>query len=71
MLELFGGVGLGVLRSALAAGYTVRCYTYVDRDPVSRHIAYAVLHSLQQQYPTQLKDSAIAAFDKRLPQNVN
>ena len=35
VLELFGGIGLGVLRTALAAGYTVRCYTYVDRDATS------------------------------------
>ena len=71
VLELFGGVGLGVLRSALSAGYTVRCYIYVDRDAVSRRIAHSVLRSLQQQYPMQLKDSAIAAFDKRLPQNIS
>ena len=71
VLELFGGIGLGVLRSTLAAGYVVRCYTYVDKDPVSRRIARAVLQSLQQQYPTQLSDAAIQAFDKRLPQNVS
>ena len=71
VLELFGGVGLGVLRSALAARYIVRCYTYVDRDAVSRRIARSVLHYLQQQYPTQLKDAAITAFDKRLPQNID
>ena len=51
VLDLFGGVGLGVLRSALAVGYTVRCYTYVDRDRVSRRIAHSVLRSLQQKYP--------------------
>ena len=32
VMELFAGVGLGVLRSALAAGYSNRCYTYVDKD---------------------------------------
>ena len=71
VLELFGGVGLGVLRTALAAGYTVRCYTYVDRDVTSRRIAAAVLHKLQLQYPQQLPDAAIKAFDKRLPQTVS
>ena len=71
VLELFGGVGLGVLRATLSAGYVVRCYTYVDKDLVSRRIACAVLQSLQQQYPTQLSDAAIQAFDKRLPQNVS
>ena len=53
--ELFGGVGLGVLCSALATGYTVRCYTYMDRDTISRRIARAALHALQQQYPDQLR----------------
>ena len=43
----------------------------MDRDPVSRRIAHAVFHSLQQQYPTELKDSAITAFDWRLPHKVN
>ena len=71
VLELFSGVGFGVLRSALAARYTIRCYTYVDRDVVSRRIAHSVLRSLQQQYPMQLKDLAIAAFDKKLPQNIS
>ena len=71
VLELFGGIGLGVLRTTLAAGYTVRCYTYVDRDHISRKIATAVLQALQHQYPTLLPDSAIRGFDKRLPQNIS
>ena len=50
MLELFGGVGMGVLRTTLAAGYSVRCYTYVDKDPISKKIERATLQSLQQQY---------------------
>ena len=71
VLELVGGIGLGVLRTALAAGYTVRCYTYVDRDPISRKIATTVLQALQLQYPTLLPDAAIRGFDKRLPQNIS
>ena len=67
VMELFGGVGLGVLRSALAAGYTVKCYTYVDKDLISRRIARSVLNALQLQYPKQLPDAAIRSFDKRLP----
>ena len=43
VMELFGGVGLGVLRTTLAAGYKVRCYTYSDKDPISRKIARATL----------------------------
>ena len=38
VLKLFAGVGLGVLRTALAAGYNIRRYTYVDKDPVSRAV---------------------------------
>ena len=71
VVELFGGIGLGFLRTALAAGYTIRCYTYVDRDNISRRIARSVLHSLQQQYPLQLPASFTRAFDKRLPQSIS
>ena len=70
-MELFAGVGLGVLRSALAAGYNIRCYTYVDKDPTSRNIARSVLAALQLQYPAQLPDAAIKSFDKRLPQDIS
>ena len=71
VLELFGGVGLGVLRATLAAGYSVRCYTYVNKDPISRKIARATLQSLQRQYSELLPNAAINAFDKTLPQNVS
>ena len=71
VLELFGGAGLGVLRATLAAGYNVKCYTYVDKDPIIRNIARATFQSLQQQYPELLLDAAINALDKRLPQNVS
>ena len=70
-MELFAGVGLGVLRAALAAGYSIRCYTYVDKDPVSRQMARSVLAALQLQYPKQLSDAAIKSFDKRLPQDIS
>ena len=46
VMEFFGGIGLGVLRSALAANYSVRCYTYVDKDPISRRIARSTLKAL-------------------------
>ena len=71
VMELFAGVGLGVLRSALAAGYSIRCYTYVDKDPISRNIARSVLTTLQRQYPAQLPDASIKSFDKRLPQDIS
>ena len=64
ILELFGGIGLGVLRSALA-------YTYVDKDDVSKRVATAVLRKLQHQFPDQLPDAAIQGLEDRLPQNVD
>ena len=69
-MELFGGIGLGVLRSALAANYSIRCYTYVDKDPTNRRIALTTLKALQRQYPNQLPHAAIRSFDKRLPQDI-
>ena len=69
--EFFGGIGLGVLRSALAANYSIRCYTYVDKDPISRCIARSTLKALQLEYPHQLPDSAIRSFDKRLPHDIS
>ena len=70
MLELFAGIGLGVLRAALAGGYTIRKYTYVDKDTISRHIALAVLHRLHEQHPSQLPLSAFSRSDGGFPQNV-
>ena len=71
IVDFFEGIGLGFLRTALAVGYTIRCYTYVDRDTISRRIARSVLDSLQRQYPRQLPDSAIRVFHKRLPQSIS
>ena len=71
VLELFGGIGLGVLRSALASGHQIQCYTYVDKDDVSRRIAAAVLRKLQNQFPDQLLDAALLGFEERLPQNID
>ena len=69
--KLFGGIGLGVLRSALAASHKIRCYTYVDKDDVSKRVAARVLHKLQNQFPNELPDAAIQGFEDRLPQNVD
>ena len=60
--ELFGGIGLGVLRFSLAASHMIRCYTYVDKDAVSRRVAAAILRKLQNQFPDQLPDAAIREF---------
>ena len=54
VLELFVGMGLGVLRIALVVGYTICRYTYVNKNPVSRHIALALLTRLHEHYPQQL-----------------
>ena len=51
VMELFARVRLGVLRTVLAVGYSIKCYTYVDKDPISRRIARTVLKTLQLQYP--------------------
>ena len=67
----FGGIGLGVPRAALTGGYKVHTYTYVERDPISRSIARAVLNGLQQLYPLQLPATATKAFDRRLPQDIS
>ena len=50
VVELFGGIGLGVLRAAVAANYSIKCYTYVDKDIVSRRIAKTTLSALMLQY---------------------
>ena len=71
VLELFGGIGLGVLRSALAVGHQIRCYTYVDKDDISRLVVAAVLQKLQLQFPDQLPDAALQGFEDRLPQNID
>ena len=70
VMELFGGIGLGALRAALAGGFKIRCYTYVDKDSITRRIAKQVLHQLRVEYPTLLPTSAIHKFDKRLPQAI-
>ena len=46
VVELFGGIGLGVLRAALAANYSIKCYTYVDKDIISRRLAKTTLSAL-------------------------
>ena len=51
VLELFAGIRRGVLRAVVAAGFIIRCYTYVDKDRVSRRIARFVLLGLQRQFP--------------------
>ena len=62
VLELFGGVGPGVLRVALSAQYVLRCYIYVKHDPISRRIVKEVLQRLQRRYPDQLMLSATLAL---------
>ena len=71
VIEFFGDIGLGVLRSALAANYSIRCYTYVDKGPISRCIARSTIKALQLEYPHQLPDSPFRSFDKRLPQEIS
>ena len=60
-----------MLRCALGARHKIRCYTYVDKDAVSRRIVAAVLQKVQNRFPDQLSDAAIRGFEDRLPQNVD
>ena len=71
VVELFGGIGLGVLRAALAANFKIRCYTYVDKDITSRRIAQTTLSALWLQYFEQLPAFAVHSFDKKLPQDIS
>ena len=54
----------------MAGEFHIRCYTYVDKDPISRRIAKQVFLQLQSEYSKLLSSTAIAAFDKRLPQTI-
>ena len=69
-LKLFVGIELGVLRAALATDFITRCYTSVDKDPISRRVASFVLWGLQRQFPLQLPSSTIMGFDTHLPHNI-
>ena len=71
VLDMFSGITCGGLRTVLEAGYKVKCYTSVEIDDTSRAIARCVLGKLQAEYPGQLPDSAIRAYNKRLPQDVS
>ena len=64
--EKIRGIGLGVLRAVLAAGYTIRCYTYIDYDGINRRIAWEVVLQLHPQFLEHLLYAAIRSFDKRL-----
>lgn len=64
-------MGLGIMRVSLATGYVIRCYTYVDRDATIRRFVWEVLQQIMPQHPSQLPDSAMCSFDKRIPQAVS
>ena len=70
VLDLFGGITCGGLRTILEAGYHVKCYTSVEVDETSRAIARCMLDRLQTQYPGQLPSSAIRGYSKRVPQDI-
>ena len=52
VVDLFAVIGLGMLRAALAADYSIKCYTYVDKDIVNRRIAKSIISALMLQYCT-------------------
>ena len=70
VLDMFSGITCGDLRTVLAAGYLVQCYTSIEVDDISRAIARKTLSDLQSEYPEQLPDKAIRAYNKWLPQDV-
>ena len=70
VLDMFSGITCGGLRTVLEAGFTVRRYTSIEIDDVSRAIARKTLSDLQEEYPGQLPDKAILNYNKRLPQNI-
>lgn len=67
----FASATCGVLQTTLAAGHKVKVYTYCDRDLMSQKKARSKLLKLQIECPSQLPDSAIKLFDKRLPRVVS
>ena len=67
---MFSGITCGGLRTTLEAGYKIDCYTSIEIDDVSRAIARKTLSDLQSEYPGQLPDRAIRAYNKRLPQDI-
>ena len=70
VVELSGGIGLGMLRAALAADYTIKFYTYVDKDIISRK-SLSLLSQPSCYSIAQLPASAIHSFDKELPHDIS
>ena len=64
VLNMFSGITCGGLRTALEAGYKIGCYTSIEIDDISRAIARKTLSDLQSEYPGQLPDKAIRAYNK-------
>jgi hypothetical protein len=61
LLELFGGVGSGLI-AVLQAGLKVKRYIYVDVDEAARKVAKQHSRRLRTQFPELLATSAIKTF---------
>jgi hypothetical protein len=58
LLELFGGIGSGLV-AVLQAGIKVQRYVYVDIDDATRQVAKRHMRRLKTQFPELLATSAI------------
>jgi site-specific DNA-cytosine methylase len=58
LLELFGGIGSGLV-AVLQAGFKVKRYIYVDVDEAARQVAKRHSRRLRTQFPELLATSAI------------
>ena len=71
VLDMFGCIPCGGLRTILEAGCKMKCYTCIEIDDVSWAIARCMLDRLQKEYPGQLPDSAIRGYSRRVPHDIS
>ena len=69
-MDFFAGIMYGGLRVVLEAGYTVKTYTAVELNSLSRAIGWRVIGNLQDEFQGELLDKAIRGCYKRLPQDI-
>jgi site-specific DNA-cytosine methylase len=69
LLELFGGIGSGLV-TVLQAGLKVKRYIYVDVDDAARQVAKQYSQRLRTQFPKLLATSAIKTSFSTLVGNI-
>lgn len=70
VLDLFGGITFGGLRTILATGKGVTTYASVEIDDTSRANTRCVISQIQEEYLGQLPDDAIRGYNKCLLQDI-